>query len=327
MRRAPILVALAALAALPAAGTAEEAPPAGAAPQGAEAPTPRGATPLFTQDRDNYFVTGLPSTRDWDNLADASRPRIRFQLSVKYNFVPQRAGWAVFFGYTQKSIWDLWNWAGSAPFEDSNYNPALFWAWRPGGFLQPLEPRSGIRFLGLRAGIEHESNGQAGAISRGWNRFSGSARVGLFFPGSGTGAGNYLHLIGEVKGWHPMVEGRDASGGGNPDLVKYYGYGQVQAELGYDIPVEGTVTRGHYQRLWGIGALARASDRFEPRYLEVWFRYRPAWFGWLGLSLFVQGVTGYGETLLRYNVKQAPTVRIGVALDDVLATETLPIGG
>jgi phospholipase A1 len=286
------------------------------------APVPSEVTPLFTQDRDNYFLTGVP------NPFDLSRPRVRFQVSIKYNLAPQRAGWGLFFGYTQKAIWDLWNWSGSSPFEDSNYNPSLFWGWRPGGFLRALEPVPGWRVLGLRLGGEHESNGQAGAISRSWNRIGGAVKVGHFSPTPGDSeAGrdetHYWHVIGDLKGWYAFKERREAGGGGNPDILRYYGYGQASLELGYDVPVtSATASRPHYHRLFGVGVMGRVGDRLDRGYLEAWLRVRPRWFGWLGSSLFVQYVVGYGETLLRYDVRQAPTVRVGISLDDLLSTDS-----
>ena len=57
-------------------------------------------TPLFTQDRDNYFVTGLPNPLD----ETADRPRIRFQFSFKYNLLPNQTGFGLFFAFTQKSM-------------------------------------------------------------------------------------------------------------------------------------------------------------------------------------------------------------------------------
>jgi outer membrane phospholipase A len=281
----------------------------------AAAETQPEVTPLFTQDRDNYFVTGLPNP--FDKTTD--RPRIRFQFSFKYNVVPNRTGFGLFFGFTQKSIWDLWNWAGSAPFEDSNYNPAVFLAWRPGGYLQALEPAAGPRFLGIRAGVDHE--------------LFASARGGLYVPFDGTARSGgteerFIHLMVEAKGWHAFgIEERDPSGGGNPDLLRYMGQGQLTAEIGYDVPVRRAGSREHYQRLVGLGALARVGDRRDRYYVEAWLRYRPRAFGELGMALFVQAVTGWGETLLRYDVFQAPTVRFGIALDDLLTTESLSTGG
>ena len=62
---------------------------------------------------------------------------------------------------------------------------------------------------GMRIGVDHESNGQAGALSRGWNRVFASARLGLYVPFDGqgpTGATEekYWHLLVEAKGWHPF---------------------------------------------------------------------------------------------------------------------------
>lgn len=280
----------------------------------AQATSPK---PLFTQDRDNYFLFIGPGS---DHSA---AHRVRFQLSFKFNLTPGEYDGSLFFGFTQKSIWDLWNFAGSSPFIDSNYNPALFFAWRPGGFLAPMEPEPGWRLLGLRAGIEHESNGQAGPPSRSWHRLTGTARGGYYLPVMETRGSreetHYWHVIGEARLWLPFGIERESTGGGNPDILRYYGIGQYSLEIGHDIPV---AAGGHYQRKFVLGATGRVGSRLDRGYFEVWATYRPRWFGWFPASFMVDYAVGYGETLLRYNDHQGSTLRVGITLDDLLSTES-----
>lgn len=71
--------------------------------------------------RDTYFTTGVPLNRTIDkNTAD-----VLFQISVRHRLTRSRLPFNTFLylTYTQKSFWNLY--AESAPFRDTNYNPAL----------------------------------------------------------------------------------------------------------------------------------------------------------------------------------------------------------
>ena len=129
---------------------------------------------LFTQFKDNYFISGPP----WGGTRSDPSRFVRFQFSVKFNMIPTRSRCTLFFAFTQKSLWKLWT--KSPAFEDSNYNPAFFLAWRNHDFTVqlPTVPR-GLRLLGVFAGYEHESNGRGAPDARGWDRASAFARLHL----------------------------------------------------------------------------------------------------------------------------------------------------
>lgn len=269
-------------------------------PNKASENAPRAA--MFSEYKDNYFITGVPRE------GDQPRNFVRFQLSVKYNLVPTDSHCTLYFTYTQKSLWNLWSFKGSSPFEDSNYNPGFFFAWTNQDFgTYHVVPSAGLNLLYVHAGYEHESNGRDGEASRGWDRISSTTRFGLYWPSG-------WHLLFQPRIWLPFVGDREPGGGGNPDLLDYYGYGSLTVELGQD------EARGAGAPTWRnfvLGATGRAGRNFDRGYSEIWARYRiPS--DVVSWSVFAQFVTGYGETLLRYN-QNVTAVRVGIALDDRLS--------
>ncbi len=145
--------------------------------------------------RDTYFTTGVPLNRTIDkNTAD-----VLFQISVRHRLTRSRLPFNTFLylTYTQKSFWNLY--AESAPFRDTNYNPAL----GLGKYIIHNNTLKGATFFQ----IEHESNGKDGDDSRSWNMISFSMRY--FFN---------LQLAFGGRAWIPIVDGSK-----NKDLVDYRG--------------------------------------------------------------------------------------------------------
>lgn len=90
--------------------------------------------------------------KNYVGMGDKSTP-VKLELGLKYQIFHNQN---VFFGYHQKTLWDINN--GSSPVIDTNYNPQLYHSFGEhfGYFWN----------LGI---IEHLSNGQTGARSRGVN--------------------------------------------------------------------------------------------------------------------------------------------------------------
>jgi outer membrane phospholipase A len=70
----------------------------------------------------------------------------------------------IWIAYTQRSFWQFYNFADSAPFHETDFEPELL-----------LNVRTKYRFLGFRgcfnnAGLNHQSNGRAEPLSRSWIR-------------------------------------------------------------------------------------------------------------------------------------------------------------
>ncbi|MBU0482586.1 MAG: phospholipase A [Proteobacteria bacterium] len=124
-----------------------------------------------------YFLVGVKPEKS------------KFQFSFKYRFF-SRAGslagnhpWVqgFHFGYTQTSFWNLE--ANSLPFEDTSYKPELFHLTR-----NVTSRPAWLQGLFFQSGILHESNGQAGELSRSTNilylrtvfvLFRANAKLGL----------------------------------------------------------------------------------------------------------------------------------------------------
>ena len=257
--------------------------------------------PAFSTYKENYFITGF-----------TKESQVKFQISIKAVLFPQSLGCALFFGYTQKSLWDVYT--GGSPFEGSDYNPEAFFSFANKDLiLDPANPTlAGWSILSLDVGlIEHESNGQADGDSRGWNRSYLRARFGYI--------GESAFVLLTPKVWVPYAVDR----ADNPYIEKYLGYFQLGAELGleHSLRVFGYPT---WRARYVLGVLARKGwDRdLSIGSLETWLRMRLGPKGSapyrLGAALYAQLVTGYGETLAHYDQFET-SFRIGVSLGDLVA--------
>ena len=94
----------------------------------------------------------------------------KFQISLKYQFFNKdnpataKHPWlqGFHFGYTQTSYWDLGS--ESAPFEDTSYKPELMY------LTQNIRKRPAwLNGLYFQTGLQHESNGRGGDLSRSTN--------------------------------------------------------------------------------------------------------------------------------------------------------------
>jgi phospholipase A1/A2 len=255
---------------------------------------------LFSALDDNYFITGIPAD------AKTSTNQVKFQLSFKFDLLPNEGPCGVFFGYTQRSVWKMWDWSGSSPFEDSNYNPQLFFVVgiKDVAALPVLPSARTFHFLWARIGVEHESNGFAGPSSRSWQRLFASARFGAWFA-----PGDIFYLTLQPKAWVPFVGGRASDGGGNPDLLDYVGYGQLTSEVGW----HSTLPDRRWQDL-NLEILLRKGLVGSRGTIELTLRYRPPWH-FTSFSFYGQAFFGYDETLLRYN-QRTTAWRFGIAFDD-----------
>jgi outer membrane phospholipase A len=236
---------------------------------------PRGEGPLSENDP-MYFVVGA---RDgWT---------ARFQLSFKYRLFDQASGFGherpwlsgLYFAYTQNSIWDLES--NSKPFRDTNYRPSLFWRW------QRTDDKTWID--GLRAGFEHESNGQSGDLSRSINTLF--VRPEWIWK---LRDGGSFEFTPKIYGYLDKSD--------NPDIQKYRGY--VDWRFRYDAGGEWIVTPVVRMPGGGKGSLLIDASK----------RIRDLKFGPVGGYLQFQYFNGYGEDILDYNVRRAAQFRIGFAI-------------
>jgi len=193
------------------------------------------------------------------NRYGGAQTEMEFQLSVKERILSSN----FYFGYTQKSFWQAYDFANSSPFRETNYNPEIFY--RTGG------NNIHIGRWKMDVGFEHESNGQSGAISRSWNR----VYVAPYLPRHDS--------LWYLKAWYrlPVDLGVDD----NPDILDYMGYGEL-----------------HFKKRFGHGQLVHAMLRGNPStgYGAISINYSipgPSDNYFYLIRLF----SGYGESLIDYN--------------------------
>jgi phospholipase A1 len=286
------------------------APAAPASPVPLELEYVPGYRAILTGHKENYFIGGF-----------SKATQVKFQFSLKYDLWPNASRHSVYFGYTQKSFWRLYD--TSSPFQESNYSPEVFYGYfKRAGDIVPLPGHAVFFIQNARLGFEHESNGVDGTDSRAWNRAYGYARAGVYL-----GTDNYFTVAPRV--WHPVKRG--ALGlGDNRDILDYLGYGAVTAEYGLDPSdrrwyggglLGAAVRHGTRAGSWGIEGYAQWRPGYRGSALR-WFKFTP--------YLYAQFFTGYGESLLLYNQKTS-ALRFGIALEDKVNWKTVvknePAGG
>jgi outer membrane phospholipase A len=210
----------------------------------------------------------------------------RFQLSFKYRLFDRQLGWGravpwlagLHFAYTQTSIWNLSE--TSKPFLDTSYRPSFFWQWRR------TDDKTWID--AVRLGFEHESNGKDGADSRSINTLF--VRPEWQFA---LASGKLFEFTPKIYGYLDKTD--------NPDIEKYRGY------------VDWAMRYGDRERSWR--ALARVGTAGKGSFQLDWFE-RTRVFGAGPVSGYVhaQFFSGYGESLLDYNVHNKSQLRIGFAI-------------
>jgi len=269
----------------PAKDSPRRASPGGAPPGPTTAPSHEAELDLLTFYKDNYFITGFTRATE-----------AKFQFSAKFDLWPNRGQHAVYFGFTQKSLWDIYR--TSLPFRENNYAPEVFYSYFhvPGRY----EPKPGCGFFFERVGIIHESTGEQGVNSRGWNRLYVESRFACYDPA-------YRYAAFTLKVWAPPIGKSD-----NADISRYEGFGELSISVGSD---RGRGWLGDWELAvharkgvqdWSVGSL-ELDGRWRPRYGDFW-RFTP--------YLYAQAFTGYGETLLSYD-RSLTTFRVGVGFTDL----------
>jgi phospholipase A1 len=198
---------------------------------------------------------------------------------------------ALYFGFTLKSFWQLYNKEISAPFRETNYNPEIY-------YEVPVATEVLNGTLLTRFGIEHESNGRTQLLSRSWNR----AYV-LF----GYGQSNWGVAL---RPWYRLPEDAKeddgdpltpppSKGDDNPDIEDYMGH----FELIGAYKTDGLQYSGMLRQNFGTGKGA----------VELGMSF-PLWGRMHG---YVELFSGYGESLIDYNHK-VNRIGLGILLTDWL---------
>ncbi len=203
---------------------------------------------------------------------------LAFQLGFKTKLVENAFNTPadLWFGYTQRSFWQAGNRKASSPFRETNYQPELM-------AVVPVQ----FDFLGVSArfinfGLVHQSNGQAGTLSRSWNRA---------YVQAGFERGDFALL---ARVWKRFNEPADSDN--NPTIVDYMGHGDLQ----------GTYRSNGHQ----LTALTRYNFQTNKGALQLGYSFPLL----ANLKGYVQGFAGYGQSLIDYNYSQK-SVGLGVLVD------------
>lgn len=215
---------------------------------------------------------------------DVENHEVKFQLSFK---IPLLTGLfddrsTLWFGYTQLSLWQLYNSDNSAPFRETNYEPELFWRYNIGKDLGPG------RLDMVSLGFTHQSNGQTEPQSRSWNRITSHIVYG---------AGRWLFI---ARPWYRIPESRNDDN--NPDIDRYLGYGDLTTV--YKVDENRSISMK-------LGNNLRLDDNKTS--IELGYSFP------LGSTVkgYVQYFNGYGESLVDYN-ERIQRIGVGVMLHDWL---------
>jgi phospholipase A1 len=226
----------------------------------------QGAMPRFREYKENYFL--FTSVSHWSET--------KFQFSVQYKIIDSVE---FYFGYTQKSFWNAWDFALSSPFKESNYNPELFYRYR---FRLSEENY-------LQGGLEHESNGRDGPDSRSWNRgyVLANRAITPFFGVRG-------------KLWIPFAIAKE-----NQTIQDNLGYGEIEFRFSESSRPSFFILTADVRK--GANSEARNGG------IQVGLVVRPI--GFVGASLYLQYYNGMGENLLEFNIP-VKRFRMGIILLD-----------
>lgn len=225
--------------------------------------------------RDNYFVTGVPTNRKIDkHSADA-----KFQISIRQRLTKSILPFKTFLylTYTQRSYWDIYG--KSSPFLDNNFNPGI-------SLSKAVIYRNQLVGIAVLS-FEHESNGRDSLASRSWNYISLSGSWFIDY-----------RFSTQLKLWGGWVDRE-----GNPDLLKYKGYGFVAFNY-----------QSANERLW-CSAVINPRRKFINMNTTLEVNFKPSRNA--NEYLFLQYYNGYAENLLEYD-RYVSMVRIGICIKPAL---------
>jgi phospholipase A1 len=220
--------------------------------------------------------SGLPEYDDFEALVQLSiRAKIAEDLLLP--------GGDLWFGYTHRIQWQVWNGDASRPFRNTDYEPELF-------YVAPIPARmsvlpGGWRWRLAQVGIGHQSNGQTDPLSRSWNRLSGGVAV------------ERGRLSLQARYFWRLQERDDDD---NPDLMHYMGRTELRATWWPGVSITTLTWRTNFD------ALDRGSLTFDFSYPMN--RDNPE-----GLRWYLRAFHGFGESLLDYNFRKT-SVGAGVML-------------
>jgi phospholipase A1 len=251
---------------------------------------------VLTPHRANY-VMPLVYLKDpnEDPFADRSDDfslqslEFQFQLSLKAvvwnNILGDRSH--LTFAYTNRSFWQAYNGAISAPFRETNHEPEALLTFENDWNIL------GFRNVANQFIVNHQSNGRAGSQSRSWNRLMAN----FIFERD--------NLVMSLKPWYRLPEEsgsdpNDPSDDDNPDIEHYMGH------------FEWFFTWQRQQNIYSV--LLRNNLHADNKgAVELGWSF-PIGGRFKG---YIKYFNGYGESLIDYN-DSTESVGIGVLISDWL---------
>lgn len=197
---------------------------------------------------------------------------------------------SLWFAYSQKSYWQVFNKELSRPFRSTDFEPEAIYIY-PHQIGLPF----GWNYRLTGAGVVHQSNGQSLPLSRSWNRayVFGAAEKQLS-PSS--------FLIVQAKVWRRFRE--SATDDDNPGIENFVGRGEFLADWQINPRNSLGVTLKHSLRSDAKGS-ARVDWMLAPKSSP----------SYSGLRYHVQLFNGYGDSLLDYN-RRRTVLSLGLSLVD-----------
>jgi phospholipase A1 len=246
---------------------------------------------LFRPHHPNYFLPIKYSTapnntpfQDTFTQPDLGLDPIETELQLSFKIKAMQGVFGhdnldLWFGYTVTSFWQAYNGTISSPFRETNYEPEAMLVIRTNYEL------GGFRGRFLNLGLDHQSNGQSGELSRSWNRI---------YAQFGFERGNLALMI---RPWVRIPE--SAQSDDNPDIQNYMGHGDLVAVYSKGRNAYSLLLRNNFKTSNNRGAL------------------KLNWsFPLVGrLKGYVQYFNGYGESLIDYNARQQ-SLGLGVSLTE-----------
>lgn len=220
-----------------------------------------------------------------DEEIEVDNTETQFQISIKTPLAVDifNSKVDIFAAYTVRSFWQLYNTEHSSPFRETNHEPEIW-----------LQRASDLEFFGFKNvanffGIVHQSNGQAGTLSRSWNRIFANF---IFQKGN---------FVFSIKPWYRISEDREDDD--NPDITDYLGHGEWGMAYKHNDHVFSMMSRNNIESGFSRGTveLGWSFPLFDYPYLKGYVNY----------------FSGYGESLIDYD-KYVNRLGLGILLTDFL---------
>ena len=238
----------------------------------------------------NPYEQAVANNESEESIAfsDLKHAEFEFQLSVKIlireNLFNDNGH--LYLGYTNHSLWQVYNRQTSAPFRETNHQPELIL-----NFTNDFEI-FGFRNVINEISLNHQSNGQSGVLSRSWNRIM----LNSVFEGD--------NFSFSLNPWYRLPEDKprfpgDPNGDDNPDITNYMGNFQFTGAYRHGKNIFSLELRNNLK-----------SDSRGALELAWTFPISSTMRGYLNYF------DGYGHSLIDYNDKQQ-VVGLGITFTDL----------